>query len=124
MTPTNNVVTQNKFAILHDENTDDEDDPTPPTPHEYAMTTSAPRPHWADTPQTHPQALSRTDSALSDSGATSHFLVDGAHAINIHRDPNPITVNLPDGRTIRSTHTCNLDMPHLPKAAWHGHIMP
>ena len=119
MTPTNNVVTQNQFAILHDE-----DEPTPPTPHEYATTTSAPRPHWADTPQTHPQALSRTNSALSDSGATSHFLVDGAHAINIHRDPNPITVHLPDGKTIRSTHTCNLDIPWLRGAATQAHIVP
>ncbi|KAL7425501.1 hypothetical protein ACHAXH_000250 [Discostella pseudostelligera] len=118
--PTNNVVTQNQFAIFQDEDTDDEDEPTPPTPHEYAMTTSAPLPHQADTPQEH----SRTGSALSDSGATSHFLVDGAHAINIHLNPDPITVQLPDGRTIRSTHTCNLDIPWLRGAATQAHIVP
>jgi hypothetical protein len=118
MTPTNNVVT------FQDEDTDNEDEPTPPTLHKYAMTTSATLPHRADTPQAHPQEHSRTDSALSDSGATSHFLVDGAHAININLDPDPIMVQLPDGRTIQSTHTCNLDIPWLRRTATQAHIVP
>jgi hypothetical protein len=37
---------------------------------------------------------------------------------------NPIVVNLPDGSTIESTHTCTIDLPGLPEAARTAHIFP
>jgi hypothetical protein len=49
--------------------------------------------------------------ALSDSGATGHFLVKNAPATNICPASKPITITLPNGKTIKSTHTCNLDIP-------------
>ncbi len=36
----------------------------------------------------------------------------------------PITVKLPDGNKIKSTHTCQLNLPLLPAAATKGHIFP
>ena len=49
--------------------------------------------------------------ALSDSGASSHFLIKGLPAVNIKVAKFPITIKLPDGSIIWSTHTCNLDIP-------------
>ena len=52
--------------------------------------------------------------AISDSGATGHFLVAGAPVVNKNITTNPIKITLPNGKTIQSTHTCNLDIPWLP----------
>ena len=52
--------------------------------------------------------------AISDSGATGHFLVENAPATNICPASKPITITLPNGKTIKSTHTCNLDIPWMP----------
>jgi hypothetical protein len=122
MTPTTIFSSQNQFTILADtDDTDNDDDAPPPQQHScaFAATTLPP-----GLPQTSPQALNHQNSALSDSGATSHFLVEGAHAINIQPDPDPITVTLPDGRTIQSTHTCNLDIPWIRGSATQAHIIP
>ena len=95
MTPTTIFTSQNQFAILADtDDSDNEDDAPPPQQHSFAFAAATLPPGL---PQTSPQALNRRNSALSDSGATSHFLVEGAHAINIQPDPDPITVTLPDG---------------------------
>ena len=62
--------------------------------------------------------------ALSDSGATAHFLMEGAPATNVQKATNPITITLPNGKTIQSTHTCNLDIPWLPNTVTEAHIVP
>ena len=62
--------------------------------------------------------------ALSHSGATSHFLMNGAAAVNIKPTNHPITITLPNGKTIRSTHTCNMDIPWLPGHMTEAHIVP
>ena len=62
--------------------------------------------------------------AISDSGATGHFLVEGAPAVNIRETDSPIKIMLPNGKTIWSTHTCNLDIPWLPDAMTEAHIVP
>jgi len=102
MIPTNICTSRNPFALLTDDDDDDTDDND--IPQQAAL---------ASSPQANPPPFSRTDSALSDSGASSHFLVDGAHAVNIKVDLNPLTITLPDGRALHSTHTCNLDIPWL-----------
>jgi len=63
-------------------------------------------------------------SALSDSGATSHFIVEGAHVTNKQVAITPITITLPDGSTLQSTHTCNVDIPWLRSDATTAHIVP
>ncbi len=62
--------------------------------------------------------------AISDSGATGHFLVENAPATNICPATNPITITLPNGKTIKSTHTCNLDIPWMPSEMTQAHIVP
>ena len=76
------------------------------------------------TPQTNPPPPTCTNSSLSDSGASSHFLVDGADAVNVQVDEHPPTITLPNGKTINSTHTCNLDLPWLQGEATQAHIVP
>ena len=71
-----------------------------------------------------PQHSSDAATALSDSCATSHFIIDGAHVINKRIDRIPITIMLPDGATLKSTHTCNVDIPWLRQEATKAHIVP
>ena len=62
--------------------------------------------------------------ALSDSGASSHFLIKGSPAVNVKVAAHPISIKLPDGSIIHSSHTCNLDIPWLPKEMTEAHIVP
>ena len=72
-----------------------------------------------------PKRLQRTvEYALSDSGATAHFLIEGAPVTNKKVATSPLTITLPDGSKIQSTHTCNLDIPWLPHAMTEAHIVP
>ena len=65
-----------------------------------------------------------TEYAILDSGATSHFLLKGAAVKNAHPSKDPLKIKLPDGSFINSTHTCNLDIPWLPKEITEAHIVP
>ena len=62
--------------------------------------------------------------ALSDSGASSHFLIKGSPAVNIKLAEFPITIKLPDGSIIWSTHMCNLDIPWLTHRMTEAYIVP
>jgi hypothetical protein len=62
--------------------------------------------------------------AISDSGATGHFLVEGAPIVNKKVATTPVQILLPNGKRIRSTHTCNLDIPWLPNEMTEAHIVP
>jgi hypothetical protein len=64
------------------------------------------------------------EMGISDSGATGHFFKDDAPVTNKQVARNPIKITLPDGKNIRSTHTCNLDIPWLPDEMTAGHIVP
>ena len=77
----------------------------------------------AHIPVPKPRSPQPVQMALSDSGATGHFLVDGAPAINIQPTQNPIHILLPNGNRIQSTHTCNLDIPWLPNHVTEAHIV-
>ena len=62
--------------------------------------------------------------AILDSGATSHFLVPEAPVTNVRPAMTPLRVTIPDGNQVSSTHTCELQIPGLPKRAREGHIIP
>ena len=64
------------------------------------------------------------DMAIADAGATSHFIVAGAPVLNKQPATSPLRIHLPDGDTLRSSHTCDLDVPALPAAARTAHIVP
>ena len=59
-----------------------------------------------------------------DSGATSHFLVIDASATGMSIATKPITITIPDGTKLTSTHKRELDLQLLPKAARSGHVIP
>ena len=64
------------------------------------------------------------DYAITDAGATGHFLLPEAPVINKCETTNPLTIHLPDGDKLTSTHTCDVDIPSLPKGARRAHIVP
>ena len=62
--------------------------------------------------------------AIPDSGATGHFLVQGAPVVNKKLTSSPLKITLPNGNMIQSTHTCNLDIPWLQNMVTEAHIVP
>ena len=70
------------------------------------------------------QRISNIVHAISDSGATAHFIVKGAPVTNLKKATFPLRITLPNGGIIYSTRTCNLDIPWLPKEITEAHIVP
>ncbi len=61
--------------------------------------------------------------AIADTGATSIFIMEGTPFKNLLPAIRPLTINLPDGTKVKSTHTCNITIPGLPKVLV-GHVVP
>jgi hypothetical protein len=61
--------------------------------------------------------------AIADMGATSIFIMEGAKAINKCCASKPLSINMPDGRKMKSTHICDIAIPGLPYILT-GHIVP
>ena len=53
--------------------------------------------------------------AVTDAGATGHFVLPDTPVTNIKIARHPLKISLPDGDCLTSTHTCTLDIPWLPK---------
>jgi len=64
------------------------------------------------------------DWAIVDSGATSYFLVTEAPVVAIVLALNPLTVTIPNGFRVQSTHDCKLAAPELPEKERIGNIVP
>ena len=62
--------------------------------------------------------------AIADTGATGHFLLPVAPAIDVKPTEKAISILLPDGERITSTHECELNIPSLPQEAKKAHIVP
>ena len=62
--------------------------------------------------------------AILDSGASSHYLLSTAPTKNKTQAISPIRVHLPNGDSVTSSHTCELDLPQLPLHARMGHVVP
>ena len=62
--------------------------------------------------------------AILDSGASSHFLLSAAPVHDKEIATNPLHIKLPDGTTIKSSHTANIALPQLPQMARLAHIVP
>jgi hypothetical protein len=65
-----------------------------------------------------------SNQAIADAGATGHFVLPGTPVTDIAPATQPLTINLPDGETLISTHTCRLHVPGLPAQAREAHIVP
>ncbi len=61
--------------------------------------------------------------AIADTGATSIFIMKGTPVKNIRKSDNPITISLPDGSKVTSTHICDINIQGLPTVLT-GHIVP
>jgi hypothetical protein len=59
-----------------------------------------------------------------DSGCTGHFLLVNAICLNKVKSRTPLTVRLPNGATMESYHTAELDIPELNAAASKAHVSP
>ena len=64
------------------------------------------------------------DYAISDSVATGHFLVEGAPVTNLQVADNPISITIPNGKSMTSTHTYNLNILWLPNHMTEAQIVP
>jgi hypothetical protein len=64
-----------------------------------------------------------TSHAIADTGATSIFVMEGIDVANKCVASKPLTINVPDGRKVQSTHVCNIDIPSLPTVLT-GHNIP
>jgi hypothetical protein len=63
------------------------------------------------------------DQAIADTGATSIFIMEGVDVVNKNIATTPLTINLPDGKKVRSSHVCDIEIPGLPTVLL-GHIVP
>jgi hypothetical protein len=59
-----------------------------------------------------------------ESGCTGHFLLVNAPCLNKVKSQTPLTVRLPNGATMESSHTAELDIPELNAAASKAHVSP
>jgi hypothetical protein len=59
-----------------------------------------------------------------DSGCTGHFLLVNAPCLNKVKSWTQLTVRLPNGATMESSHTVELDIPELNAAASKAHVLP
>jgi hypothetical protein len=59
-----------------------------------------------------------------DSECTGHFLLVNAPCLKKVKSQNPLTVRLPNGATMKSSHTASLDIPELSTDASIAHVFP
>jgi hypothetical protein len=69
-----------------------------------------------------PPLIKPHETVIVDSGCTSHFLWVNAPCLKKIKSQNPLTVRIPNGATMESTHTASLYIPELNKAASIAHI--
>ena len=69
-----------------------------------------------------PKTLTFADThAIADTGATSIFVMAGTPMKNVRSSTmDPLTINLPNGKIIHSTHVCNISIDILSQdCLWH-----
>jgi hypothetical protein len=71
-----------------------------------------------------PPLLKQHETAIVDSGCTGHFLLVNAPCLTKVKSRTPLTVRLPNGATMESSHTAELDIPELNAAASKSHVFP
>ena len=63
-------------------------------------------------------------TSIADSGATAHFVTVNAPVTNKKIAVVPLAIYNPNGAIMYSTHTAEIDVPHLPRSARLCHIVP
>ena len=96
--------------------------PQTPKPVALSLTPTVPTSPFLDPASAPP--LHIHSPCIADTGCTGHYIhITTPHSNRTIANPG-ISVILPDGNTIHSTHTAILDLPHLPPAARIAHIFP
>jgi hypothetical protein len=68
--------------------------------------------------------VTTNDTAILDSRCTINFLSATAPCNSKQEAHVPLSVNMHNGTTIQSSHTCDLLLADLPPQAWKAHILP
>jgi hypothetical protein len=68
--------------------------------------------------------VATSDTAILDSGCTSNFLSATAPCNTKQEAHVPLSLNMPNGTNIQSSHTCDLLLTDLPPQARKVHIIP
>jgi hypothetical protein len=71
-----------------------------------------------------PPLLEQHATAIVDFGCTGHFLLVTVLCLSKVVSRNPLTVRLPNGATVESSHTADLDIPEFNTAASKAHVPP
>jgi hypothetical protein len=71
-----------------------------------------------------PPLLEQHATAIVNSGCTGHFLLVTVPCLNKVQSRNPLTVRVPNGATMKSSHTADLDIPELNAATSKAHVFP
>jgi hypothetical protein len=71
-----------------------------------------------------PPLLEQHKTAIVDSGCTGRFLLVHAPCLNKMKSGTPLSVSLPNGATMESSHTAELDIPELNAVASKTHVFP
>jgi hypothetical protein len=69
-----------------------------------------------------PPLLAQHRTSIVDSGCTRHFFLVNASCLNKVESHTPLTVHLPNGATMKSSHTADWDIPILNTAASKSHV--
>ncbi len=64
-----------------------------------------------------------TNQAIANTGATSIIIMAGTDVDNKRQAMKPLTINLPDGKQIQSTHVCDIQILGL-LTVFTGYIVP
>ena len=51
------------------------------------------------------------DMEISNAGEICHFLMPGTQSTNLKPSTKKLTINLPNGTQLQSTHTCEINVP-------------
>jgi hypothetical protein len=71
-----------------------------------------------------PPLIKPHETAIVDSGCTGHFLLVNALCLNKVKSQTPLAVRLPNGVTMESSHTAELNIPELNAASSIAHVFP
>jgi hypothetical protein len=71
-----------------------------------------------------PPLLEQHETEIVDTGCTGHFLLVNVPCSNKVETRTPLTVRLPNGATMESSHTADLDISELNAAASKAHVFP
>jgi hypothetical protein len=71
-----------------------------------------------------PPLLKPHETTIVDYGCTGHFLLVNAPCLNKVKYQNTLTVRLPNGAPMESSHTAVLDIPEMKAAASIAHVFP